>query len=136
MRALSIRQPWAWAILHAGKDVENRSWHNKHTVGVIAVHASMGLDPLEELPRGVRRRSSDELVHGAIVGVVEVVKVVDNCRSRWFKGPLGWLLRHPRPLQQPILCKGALGLWEVPPRVARAIQRELKTSSEGNWGPT
>ena len=24
-KALSIRQPWAWAIIHAGKDVENRS---------------------------------------------------------------------------------------------------------------
>ena len=26
MKALSIRQPWAWAILHAGKDIENRDW--------------------------------------------------------------------------------------------------------------
>lgn len=24
--ALSVRQPWPWAILHAGKDIENRSW--------------------------------------------------------------------------------------------------------------
>ena len=24
-RAISVRQPWAWAIVHAGKDVENRS---------------------------------------------------------------------------------------------------------------
>lgn len=26
MKALSIRQPWGWAILYAGKDVENRDW--------------------------------------------------------------------------------------------------------------
>jgi hypothetical protein len=26
MKALSIRQPWAWAIFNAGKDVENRDW--------------------------------------------------------------------------------------------------------------
>lgn len=26
MKALSIRQPWAWAILNAGKRVENREW--------------------------------------------------------------------------------------------------------------
>lgn len=26
MKALSIRQPWAWAILNVGKDVENREW--------------------------------------------------------------------------------------------------------------
>ena len=25
LRAISIRQPWAWAVVHAGKDVENRS---------------------------------------------------------------------------------------------------------------
>lgn len=24
--ALSIRQPWAWAIVYAGKDIENRTW--------------------------------------------------------------------------------------------------------------
>ena len=26
MRAISVRQPWAWLLLHKGKDVENRSW--------------------------------------------------------------------------------------------------------------
>ncbi len=30
MLALSIRQPWAWAIIHAGKDVENRSENMAH----------------------------------------------------------------------------------------------------------
>ena len=25
MKALSVKQPWAWAIFH-GKDVENRDW--------------------------------------------------------------------------------------------------------------
>lgn len=24
--AISIRQPWAWLILNAGKDIENRDW--------------------------------------------------------------------------------------------------------------
>ena len=24
MRVLTVRQPWAWAIIHGGKDVENR----------------------------------------------------------------------------------------------------------------
>jgi len=27
MKALSIKQPWVWAILHAGKDVENALEH-------------------------------------------------------------------------------------------------------------
>ena len=25
LRAISVRQPWAWAIIHAGKDCENRN---------------------------------------------------------------------------------------------------------------
>ena len=25
-RALTLKQPWPWAIVHAGKDVENRTW--------------------------------------------------------------------------------------------------------------
>jgi hypothetical protein len=25
MRAIAIRQPWAWAVIYAGKDCENRS---------------------------------------------------------------------------------------------------------------
>jgi len=26
MRCLSVRQPWAWAIIYAGKTIENRTW--------------------------------------------------------------------------------------------------------------
>jgi len=42
MRALSIRQPWAWAILH-GKDVENRTWVTRVT-GEFLIHASKTFD--------------------------------------------------------------------------------------------
>lgn len=38
-RALSIRQPWAWAILFGGKTVENRPWHASYT-GPLLIHAS------------------------------------------------------------------------------------------------
>jgi hypothetical protein len=125
MRALTIRQPWAWAIIHAGKDIENRSWTNKHVTGTIAVHAGSGLDPLDRLPRGARKPRPDELVHGAIIGVVDVVDVVDGHRSKWFSGPLGWILSNPRPLPQPIPCPGRLGLWQLPPRVHRAVDKQL-----------
>lgn len=38
MRALTIRQPWAWAIARGGKDVENRTWRTTYR-GLIAIHA-------------------------------------------------------------------------------------------------
>lgn len=40
--ALSIRQPWAWLILHAGKDIENRTWQT-YQRGWFAIHASKGM---------------------------------------------------------------------------------------------
>jgi len=49
--ALSVRQPWAWAIIHAGKDIENRSWqavnHGLRQRGRIAIHAAKGMTNAE-----------------------------------------------------------------------------------------
>src|SRR5438045_8559495 len=38
MKALSIRQPWAWLIVNGHKPVENRSWSTKYT-GKLLIHA-------------------------------------------------------------------------------------------------
>lgn len=86
MRILTVRQPWAWAIIHGGKDVENRS---RNIVGdyrgPVAVHAGRGLDPRETFdPRhpGVAQaiRALDaagwpDLEFAAIIGVVDLVDV-------------------------------------------------------------
>ena len=37
--ALSVRQPWAWALLYGGKTIENRKW-TTHYRGRIWIHAS------------------------------------------------------------------------------------------------
>ena len=39
MKAVSVHQPWAWAILHAGKNVENRTWATRHC-GPLLIHAA------------------------------------------------------------------------------------------------
>lgn len=41
--ALSIRQPWAWLIVHRYKGVENRSWPTRFR-GPFLVHASQTFD--------------------------------------------------------------------------------------------
>lgn len=38
IKALTIRQPWAHAIFHLGKDVENRSWRTRYR-GPLLIHA-------------------------------------------------------------------------------------------------
>ena len=39
--ALSIRQPWAWAICNAGKTIENRAWRSCKYRGPVWIHASL-----------------------------------------------------------------------------------------------
>ncbi|WP_371031254.1 hypothetical protein [Pseudoclavibacter sp. JSM 162008] len=45
MRVLTVRQPWAWAIIHGGKDVENRSRNLAGGYrGPLAIHAGLSYD--------------------------------------------------------------------------------------------
>lgn len=43
MKALSIRQPWAWLIVAGYKDIENRSWPTNFR-GRVYIHASRKFD--------------------------------------------------------------------------------------------
>ena len=40
MKAITVRQPWAWAIVHGGKTIENRAlaWSYR---GPLAIHAGL-----------------------------------------------------------------------------------------------
>ena len=39
MRALTVKNPWAWAIARGGKDVENRTWQPPCWLDQLAIHA-------------------------------------------------------------------------------------------------
>jgi hypothetical protein len=124
MKALSVQQPWAWAIIHAGKDIENRTWRTQYR-GVIAIHAAYRKRAGAQLPQGVRKPGPDELVLGAVIGTAEIVAVVDHHGSKWFEGPFGFVLANPKALAKPLSCKGSLGLWEVPPNLLRALRKQI-----------
>lgn len=123
MKAISIQQPWAWAILHAGKDVENRSWSTTYR-GEVAVHATR-MQTDYKLPAGVAAPAEEDLVLRAVVGIVEIVDIVVQSSSRWFSGPFGFLLRNPRPLPKPVRCPGNQRIWEMPASVAKAVSAQL-----------
>lgn len=57
MKALTVRQPWAWAIIHGGKDVENRTRNIAGAYrGPVAIHAGLRhADMPEGMPREVAR---------------------------------------------------------------------------------
>ena len=119
MKALSVKQPWAWAIIHGGKTIENRP-RRTHLRGKIAIHASAQPRREWEFPARARKPPPQEKwVLGAIIGFVDVVDCVHNHRSKWFQGPFGYLLANPRPLRAPVPCKGALGFWKIPTHILR-----------------
>ena len=122
MKAISIRQPWAWLIINAGKDIENRSWPTRFR-GRVMVHAAQGMTRQEYVDveqflatqHGGRilLPPADELARGGILGSVEIVDCVSESSSPWFFGPYGFVLRNPAPLPFAPL-RGRLGFFEVP----------------------
>lgn len=122
MIALSIRQPWAWLILHAGKDIENRSWPTRFR-GRFLVHASKGMTHAEYeaacdalwICRGPAVEEPDfhALQRGGIVVSVELVDCVRSSNSPWFAGQFGFVLRDPKPMPFTPL-RGQLGFFDAP----------------------
>lgn len=120
--ALSVRQPSAWAIIHGGKIVENRSLGairaGRMTPGPICIHAATGMkeDEYRYLHWRFAQHGSicprpDALVRGAIIGTVEVVEIITESDSPWFGGEAGLLLANPQAVD-PIPATGALGYFE------------------------
>ncbi|CAN5711410.1 hypothetical protein BH18ACT15_BH18ACT15_15370 [soil metagenome] len=110
--ALSVRQPWAWAIIMGYKDVENRSWKTNHR-GPLLIHA-----PRKVAPEGfsfLQRRGIDipaDFARGGLVGSVVLVDCVSKAKSPWaFQDHWHWLLRRPFEFNRPIECTGRLGLF-------------------------
>ncbi len=119
--ALSVRQPWPWAMFYAGKDVENRSWPTRYR-GRVLIHASLQFDGPRDAAfanctiwaREANARPPDGVYDfplGGIVGEAEIVDCVTQSDSRWFEGPYGFVLRNAKPLPfRP--CRGKLGFFK------------------------
>ncbi|GEC14276.1 hypothetical protein [Nitrobacter winogradskyi] len=125
--ALSVRQPWAWAIFH-GKDCENRGplmlrHLPKPIERRIAIHAAKGMtrDEYEGAAEfmakiGVTCPPAHELQRGGIIGSVDVTSVTKPSQppqSRWYFGPRALMLAKAIPCGF-IPAVGALGYfrWE------------------------
>lgn len=118
MKALSIRQPWAWLIISGHKDIENRTWTPSQSPPItIAIHAAQKLDKegyarVKEIFPEIDLPSPDQFLLGGIIGLVEYRGWVANSPSPWFSGPKGWILSNPRKIAF-VPCRGRLGLFDV-----------------------
>jgi len=150
MRALTLIQPWAWAIAHAGKRVENREWQPPDSLfgQRVAIHAGKKFD--DRALVWIREETSaqvptkEEFVHGAIEcvatlrgcialknfcgrgnGLLTQQEICEAIDSPWFGGPVGWVLADVVALSCPVPCRGAQGLWTLPDDVETEVMRQL-----------
>ena len=115
MKALSIRQPWAWLIIQGYKDVENRTWRSDFR-GSFFIHAGYIFDEggyryvVREL--GLALPRTEEFERGGIVGKAEVIDCVTFHKSPWFIGPYGFVLKNAQAL--PFMAmQGKPGFFDV-----------------------
>jgi hypothetical protein len=85
------------------------------TTGRICLHAASGMTEREyrwaewRLHRhGVRAPRPEALIRRAIVGVIDVLDIIEHSDSEWFGGPCGLVIENPLAID-PIPATGALG---------------------------
>ena len=123
-KALSIRQPWAFAIMKGAKDIENRDWYT-YVRGEIYIHTGKKeeVDDVEMVIHNVAMHLNQpyEAVRaeyeanknlGCILGTVELVDCVDESDSSWFTGDHGFVLKNPKPVT-PFPYRGQLNFFKV-----------------------
>ena len=142
MKALTLWRPWAAAIVHGTKRVENPGWTPPRSMlgQDIALHAGRTVDN-DAIDEIVASGVSRDMLPGptGIVAVVRLVGFVDvrgprlmfaglsseaaqaAADSDWFDYWVGWVLDRVRPLSEPVPCRGAQGLWDLPPDVEAAV---------------
>jgi hypothetical protein len=126
MKALTIRQPWAGAIAHQNKRVENRSWKlpAKHEGARILIHAGAQLD------RNAQVYGPHLGVYGAVVAVATITGCHwsddGTCCGPWgFEASYHWPLDNVTALDKPVPAKGALNFWTPPDDVLAAVQQQI-----------
>lgn len=122
MKAISIKQPWAWLIANGYMTVENRKWYTGHR-GDILIHASKSKADLERDLEYVRRVfrigiDQEQLLFGQVLAVADLTACTKIPEARvdqyWhFVGHYAWILRRIRPID-PFEVRGKLNIFEIP----------------------
>lgn len=157
MKALTLSQPWASLVALGHKRVETRTWKTNYT-GALVIHAAKSylpedlewaqtpgirklLDPLDpaDLPLGVglcvvtllgciQTERVDKLVESGFPEFGPIEYTLGNFEpKRW-----AWMLEFDGLFIPPVMCKGALGLWDWPQadlNFAPAVKPQQETFS-------
>lgn len=136
LRAITLHRPWAYAIAHLGKDIENRTWDCwiDKAYPYLAIHAGNKWDSgaakwIENQGLGVVPPEAENPK-----GIVAIARFKGNTTasdSPWFVGPVGWQLSDVVAIP-PIECKGQQGLWMVPDELLSRVNEAYYKSKNGS----
>lgn len=157
-RALTLIEPWAWAIAHRGKRYEHRSWAPWQSIigQRVAIHAGKSFD--EGAAQMIERETGIVVPRNTPRGIVAVARVdgfvddkggtdrvkvystnhdcLERCKAahevadqRWYGGGLAWVLDDVWTLPEPVPCRGAQGLWVIPAGELVAVNAQLVSAS-------
>lgn len=135
MKAITILQPWAQFIALGHKRIETRSWATAYR-GILAIHAGKNQELARQYGQAERDagREPTPMVFGAVVAVARLVNVrrtefllsaglstKERELGDYSPERFGWMLEDVTPLPEPIVCGGALGLWDLPEKIEEAV---------------
>lgn len=148
MKALTLKHPWAFAVARRRKDVENRVWR-PHPGQLrpgewFALHGGVvpkgdSLEEAEDDLDSLRRRGLTPggltLADATLPGLFAAARFagcVTASPSPWFNGPHGWAWSELVVLPEPVPCRGAQGLWDIPAEaLALFVARVSAADAEG-----
>jgi hypothetical protein len=129
--AITLHRPWAHAIAHLGKDIENRKT-NLLCVKPgewLAIHAGRGYHfpaqdwIIETLQLQVPDPADDPT---GIVAIAQFMGNVTASDSPWFiPESVGWKLANAIALTAPVDCPGQQGLWKPSAEIKREVAQQL-----------
>jgi hypothetical protein len=102
-RALSVRQPFAWAILEGKKKIEYRS-RRMNIRERVYIYASLQPREDEHFERLLRKAglTIEELPRGCILGSVEIIDCQENEDGEW-----EWKLANPIKFKRRLFAKNS-----------------------------
>lgn len=136
--ALTIEQPYAWAIIHGGCDVINRVRATRHR-GLVVIHSGSTPPKKKEIPNLMRHVSLcadvdvphfTELPRGHLLGVAKLVQSIPpymSYDSIWAAEACHkWIFTDVKPFNESIPVEGKRGLWDCTSHVAHLLEDVIK----------
>jgi hypothetical protein len=145
VRALTLHQPWAYAVVSGQKTIENRKWAPADALKPgdrFAIHAGKVYDDQgEEFLRNLNVKLPAERIRlTGIVGVATFNRILrkgtldtrsdPEADNPMFFGPVGWVLEDLREFAVPCPAKGGMGLWALDETREKAIRALIDFEDE------